>query len=86
MEAIVLWALANGIITGGVWVGIVLLRRQRRQWEQQPLLHQELRSRLDGLQDLERRLADMEKHLEFTERMLAKGRDEPRLAAPGAAP
>jgi hypothetical protein len=83
MEAIVLWALANGVITGGVWVGIVL---QRRQWEQQPLLHQELRNRLDGLQDLERRLADVEERLQFPERMLAKERDERRLAALDAAP
>jgi hypothetical protein len=83
MEAIVLWALAIGVITGGVWVGIVL---QRRQWEQQPLLHQELRNRLDGLQDLERRLADVEARLQFPERMLAKERDERRLAALDAAP
>jgi hypothetical protein len=83
MEAIVLWALAIGVITGGVWVGIVL---QRRQWEQQPLLHQELRNRLDGLQDLERRLADVEERLQFPERMLAKERDERRLAALDAAP
>jgi hypothetical protein len=35
MGGTVLWALLNGIITGGVWAGIVLLRRQRREFREQ---------------------------------------------------
>jgi hypothetical protein len=80
MGAIVLWALAHGVITGGVCVGIVLVRRQRRLWKQQPLLLQDLQGRLEGLQNVERRLAEMEERLEFAERMLTKERDE-RLPA-----
>ncbi|PYO98445.1 MAG: hypothetical protein DMD60_04310 [Gemmatimonadetes bacterium] len=39
-------------------------------------------ARLDALEDVQRRLADVEERLDFAERMLAKQRDVERVAPP----
>jgi hypothetical protein len=58
MSATIMWALLTGFITGGVWVAIVLLRRQRRWSEQQPAPLEEVQGRLDHLEHGEKRLAE----------------------------
>jgi hypothetical protein len=40
------------------------------------------KTRLDALEDVQRRLADLEERLDFAERMLAKQRDAERVAPP----
>jgi hypothetical protein len=78
----VLWALLTGIVTGGVWLGIVLARRQRRLTQQDPVLLEDVRERLLRLEDVERRLAEVEERLDFTERLLARQREAERLTPP----
>jgi len=39
-------------------------------------------ARLDALEDVQRRLGDVEERLDFAERMLAKQRDGERIAPP----
>lgn len=82
MPATIVWALLTGAITGGVWVGIVLLQRIRRISEQQPAELEDMRRRLDELEGVERRLTEVEGRLEFTERLLGQQKDAVRLPAP----
>jgi len=41
-----------------------------------------VQTRLGDLEDVQRRLADVEERLDFAERMLAKQRDAERIAPP----
>jgi hypothetical protein len=84
MGGTVLWALLNGIITGGVWVGIVLLRRQRHEFREQFEFLADLRQHLDQREHLEARLTTVEERLDFTERLLATARDKEQLGPPPA--
>jgi hypothetical protein len=43
---------------------------------------EDVQARLDALEDVQRRLADVEERLDFAERMLAKQRDAERIAPP----
>jgi hypothetical protein len=43
---------------------------------------EDVAARLDALEDVQRRLADVEERLDFAERMLAKQRDVERVAPP----
>jgi hypothetical protein len=43
---------------------------------------EDVQTRLDGLEDVQRRLADVEERLDFAERMLAKQRDAERIVPP----
>ena len=74
-----LWALLNGIITGGVLVGVVLVRRQRREANEQFRLLEDVRRHLDDRETLEARVAALEERLDFAERMLTAQSDNPRL-------
>jgi len=82
MSATVAWALLSGAITGGVWVGIVLLQRIRRISERHPAELEDMRRRLDELEGVDRRLAEVEERLEFTERLLARQNEAGRLPPP----
>ena len=82
MSATVAWALLSGAITGGVWVGIVLLQRIRMISERQPAELEDMRRRLDELEGVDRRLAEVEERLEFTERLLARQNEAGRLPPP----
>ena len=82
MEGTILWALANGILTGGALAGIVLLRRQHRLAEVQPRLLEEMEHRLNELGAVEKRLAEVEGRLEFAERLLAAKPDVDRQRLP----
>ena len=42
----------------------------------------DVQTRLDALEDMQRRLADVEERLDFAERMLAKQREAERIAPP----
>jgi hypothetical protein len=75
--------LTGADISGGfAWVGIVLLRRQRLLSEQQSAMRAELERRLDELEGVDARLAEMEGRLDFTERILAKDREGRSLPPP----
>jgi hypothetical protein len=67
---IVLWALLTGGITGGAWVGIVLLRRQRRLTEEQWRLLEATRAQLDVMAETQARLSEAEARLDDAERAL----------------
>jgi hypothetical protein len=82
VDATVIWALLTGAITGGAWVGIVLLRRQHRASARQLQLVEEADRRLDELADVGERLAEVEERLNFAERLLAQDREEHRLPPP----
>ena len=81
MGNIVLWALSTGFITGGVWVGIVLLRHQRRRQIGEPV--EQAQQRVEELDRVDRRLAEVEERLDATEQMIVRQRDAQRLDRPG---
>ena len=83
MGGIVVWALATGAITGGIWVGTVLVSHLRRLAKEQLFLSAQLENRLDQLDRMETQLADMETRLEFTERLLSAGPPTESRALPG---
>ena len=80
MSGTIVWALITGIVTGGVWVGIVLLRRQHRLSEQQAALFADMQRRVDELENVDQRLAEVEERLDFAERLLTTQRDAQRLS------
>ena len=78
----VMWALMTGVITGGVWVAIVLLRRQRPSAGQERESLEDVQRRLDQLGHADTRLDEVEERLDFAERLLAQQRDAQRLEPP----
>lgn len=83
MSGAIVWALLTGTISGGVWVGIVLLRRIRQISERQPAQLEDMQRRLDELEHVDQRLAEVEARLEFAERLLSRQRDAERLPPAG---
>lgn len=73
MSAVIAWALATGAITGAVWAGVLLVGHLRKLGREQLSLVDQLETRLGQLEDVERRLAEVEGRLEFTERLLIAG-------------
>ena len=84
MDATIWWALSTGLVTGAAWVGIVLLRRQYRLAARQPRLLEDVAQRLEQLDAVEKRLAEVEGRLEFAERMLAADHHPSRPQLPPA--
>lgn len=82
MGAVVAWALATGAITGAIWVGTLLVSHLRKQAVQQPILLAQLEDRLQRLETVEKRLAEVEGRLEFAERLLAAGDPPDRRTLP----
>ena len=82
MGAIVVWALATGAITGAVWIGTLIVTQLRKQAVQQPILLAQLEDRLQRLETVEKRLAEVEGRLEFAERLLAAGDPPDRRTLP----
>ncbi len=70
MANAVIWALLTGLVTGGVWVAIVLFSRQRWLRQQYQAMVEETDRRLSELDDTHRRMAELEERLEFTDRLL----------------
>ena len=73
MSAVVAWALGTGALTGAVWMGILLVGHLRRLGREQLHLVDQLESRLQQLDAVERRLAEVEGRLEFAERVITAG-------------
>lgn len=72
---LVLWALATGVITGAVWIAIVMHERQKRINDRRESAD-ELAARIDALEASEARVAELEERLDFTERLLHQHREE----------
>ncbi len=70
MANAVIWALLTGLVTGGVWVAIVLFSRQRWLRQQYQAMVEETDRRLSELDDTHRRMAELEERLDFTDRLL----------------
>jgi hypothetical protein len=70
MLQIVLWALATGGITGAVWVGIVLMGRQKRLASEHRELLEDRQRTLDALEAVQRQVMELEDRLDFAERRL----------------
>jgi uncharacterized membrane-anchored protein YhcB (DUF1043 family) len=79
----ILWALSTAAITGGVWVGIVLTSRHRRMLAEQQQLTERLQQRLDAVEDVQGRLAEVEERLDFAERRLLQEPGVKRSPADG---
>lgn len=77
-----LWALGTGGITGAVWMGIVLLSRQRRLAAEHRDLLEDRQRVLDELEVLSDRVNEMQGRLDFAERHLASLGDSRVLAPP----
>lgn len=73
MGAVVMWALATGAITGAIWIGTILTGHLRKLAKEQLFVLAELEDRLERLEQLERRLGEVDGRLEFAERLLAAG-------------
>lgn len=73
MGAVIMWALATGAITGAVWIGTLLVGHLRKLAKEQLFLLAQLEDRLERLDQVEKRLAEVEGRLEFTERLIAAG-------------
>ena len=83
----ILWALLTGGVTGAVWIGVVLLGRQRRLAAEHRELLEDRQSFLDELEAMETRLAATQERLDFVERHLASGsRADPILPPPTQGP
>ncbi|MEO5800686.1 MAG: hypothetical protein ABIZ70_01300 [Gemmatimonadales bacterium] len=78
MLSLVVWAMLTGMITGGVWVAIVLKQHQKKFERFQPQLLSRMEERLEMLESVEGRLAEMEERLDFTERVLKSDPEPPR--------
>jgi hypothetical protein len=72
MLNVVLWALLTGGVTGGVWMAILLLRRQRELVDDHAELSADVQRRLDDLNAVNTRLAEVEDRLDFAERLLSQ--------------
>ena len=88
------WAIGVGVIRTAVFAGIgIMVRllppktghsrpRELSQDQQQKL--QDLERRLGEVENVQSRFAEIEERLDFTERLLAKQRDADRLPPPSA--
>lgn len=88
------WAIGVGVIIGSVFAGIGIMvrllppkmhrpRLQELSQDQQERL-EDLEKRLGEVENIRGRLAEMEERLDFTERLLAKRRESDRLSPPSA--
>ena len=76
---IIVWALLTGLITGGVWMGIVVFRHQReldRYGEDEVL---DMERRLRELELAVARMPELEERVEFAERLVAAERERREL-------
>lgn len=77
----IIWALLTGLVSGGVWIGIVVLHHQRELATYHPEILEAMQARLVELEAVADRLADVEERLDFAERLLAKSRNDERLTS-----
>ena len=68
----VLWAFLNGVILGAVWIAIVLLRRERRSTSASDELIDNMQRRLDALEQVDERVAQIAERVDYTEHLLTQ--------------
>jgi len=84
MTGTIVWALLTGFVTGALWIGIVIFRRQQRVAQQQREVLESAQRRLDELETVEQRLAEVEERLDFAERLLKQQSETQRLPSSGS--
>ncbi len=84
MLNVIVWALLTGMVSGGIWVAILLRRRSTRLSEPQPDQLEEIHRRLDELHHVDQRLAEVEERQDFAERLLTRPRDAERRPPPAS--
>ena len=72
MLQIVLWALGTGFVTGAVWFAIVFFRRHRTASSQLPILPASPQTDATGLEDVTRRLLELEERVDANEYLLKR--------------
>jgi hypothetical protein len=82
MLQLLAWALLTGGITGGVWVGIVLVQRQQRLGGRHQAALADAQARLEALERSEERLVAAEERLDYTEHLLARASEATRSPVP----
>ena len=68
----VVWVFLNGVILGAVWIAIVLLRRERRSTSASDELIDNMQRRLDALEQVDERVAQIAERVDYTEHLLAQ--------------
>lgn len=76
---VVLWALVTGGVTGGVWMALVLLGRQRRLREQYQALLERTDDRVAEMERVQRRMMELGQRVESTEQQLVQRPHRPEL-------
>lgn len=78
MLRLVVWALATGFVTGAAWFAIVLFRRHpTHAGEPQPrILPESQPAETMTLEDVTRRLLELEERLDATEHLLKREREK----------
>jgi predicted component of viral defense system (DUF524 family) len=69
---VILWALATGAVTGGVWTAVVLWRRHVSLAFQYRELMDDRGRILAAVEELEAHNRELEERLEFVERLIAR--------------
>lgn len=67
-----LWSFLNGVILGGIWIAIVLLRRERRSMKASDELIDSMQRRLDALERVDERVSQIAERVDYTEHLLAR--------------
>lgn len=76
---VVLWALVTGGVTGGVWIAIVLLGRQRRLKEQYQALLERTDDRVAEMERVHRRVMELGERIDSNEQQLIDQQHRPEL-------
>lgn len=76
---VVLWALLTGGVTGGVWIAIVLLDRQRRLKTQYQALLERTDDRVAEMERVQRRLMELGQRIDSNEQQLIQQPRRPEL-------
>ncbi len=84
MLQVVLWALGTGFVTGAVWFAILFLRRHPARSVEPPVLPEAQQAEVLRLEDVTRRLLEVEERLDATETRLKRERlEQPRKPPSG---
>jgi hypothetical protein len=69
---ILLWALGTGFVTGAVWFAILFFRRHRTASSGAPMLPASHPTNAKGLEDVTRRLSELEERVDANEYLLKR--------------